>query len=71
MIPRATDPKWLLCSRPPVGPGARPRYWRKTSLGVTPRTSMEPRLRISGAIMSSGPRARAVAQAVASWPRLR
>ena len=70
-MPRSTEPKWLLCSRPPVGPVARPRYWRKISSGVTPRTNMDPRLRIIGRDHVVGPSAMAVAQAVASWPRLR
>ena len=47
------SPKWMLSSRPRVGRSPLAMYWRSTSSGVAPFTSIEPRLRISGERMSS------------------
>src|SRR5262245_57087407 len=50
-------PKWVLRSRPRVGPSRRAMYWHSTSRGLPPRTKTAPRLRISGVMRS--PRSRA------------
>ena len=52
-----SQPKWVLRSRPRVGPAARAMYWQKTSRGWPPRTKIAPRLRMRGVMMS--PRSRA------------
>jgi hypothetical protein len=46
--PRDMSPKWVLESLPPVGLSLRAMYCIMTSRGLTPRTNMAPRSRISG-----------------------
>ena len=71
MKPRSRSPKWMFSSRPRVGESPVAMYWRMTSTGVAPFTSMEPRLRMSGESTSCRSSANALPTASASWPNER
>ena len=59
---------WMLSSRPRVMLSAFAMYCRRTSTGVAPFTSIEPRLRMSGDRMSRRSSAKAEPTAQPSWP---
>ena len=58
----------MLSSRPRVGESPFAMYCLRISTGVAPFTSIEPRLRMSGDMMSRRSSANALPTASASWP---